>query len=65
MKEAFKGADCAVILANHDGFRFLHPVEIGKLMKHQMLFDTKHCVEHKLWKQSGFKIYCLGAGQEK
>jgi len=30
LKEAFKGADCAVILTNHDEFRFLHPSELGK-----------------------------------
>lgn len=62
LKKAFKGADCAVILANHDEFRFLHPAEIGKLMRCQILYDTRSCVDHNLWKQSGFKVYCLGVG---
>jgi UDP-N-acetyl-D-mannosaminuronic acid dehydrogenase len=64
LKESFRGADCAVILANHDEFRFLHPAEIGKLMKTKVLFDTKHCVDHNLWKQNGFKVYCLGVGNK-
>ena len=62
LKEAFNGADCAVILTNHDEFRFLHPEEIGKLMKIKVLFDTKYCVDHNIWKQNGFKVYCLGVG---
>lgn len=64
LTETFKEADCAVILANHDEFRFLHPVEIGKLMRHQILFDTKCCVDHNFWKQNGFKVYCLGVGSK-
>jgi UDP-N-acetyl-D-mannosaminuronic acid dehydrogenase len=64
LKETFSGADCAVILANHDEFRFLHPAEIGKLMRHQILFDTRFCVDHNLWKRSGFKVYCLGVGNK-
>ena len=62
LKKTFKEANCAVILANHDEFRFLHPAEIGKLMKNKVLFDTRFCVDHNLWRQSGFKVYCLGIG---
>lgn len=62
LKEAFKESDCAVILANHDEFRFLHPSELGKLMRNKVLFDTRYCVDHNLWKRSGFKVYCLGVG---
>lgn len=64
LKESFRGADCAVILANHDEFRFLHPAEIGKLMRDKVLFDTKCCVDHDLWKKNGFKVYCLGVGNK-
>ena len=62
LKEAFEEADCAIILANHDEFRFLHLAEIGKLMRHKILFDTRFCVDHNLWSQSGFKVYYLGGG---
>jgi len=62
LKDAFKGADCAVILTNHDEFRFLHPSELGKLMRNKVLFDTRFCVDHNLWKENGFKVYCLGIG---
>jgi len=62
LKEALNGADCAVILANHDKFRFLHPAELGKLMRNKILFDTRFCVDHNLWKENGFKVYCLGIG---
>lgn len=62
VEDACKGADCVVILSNHNEFRFLHPKEIGKLVRHQILFDTRSCVDHNLWKQNGFKVYCLGMG---
>jgi len=62
LKETFEGADCAVILANHNEFRFLHPVKIGKLMRNKILFDTKYCVDYNLWEKNGFKIYGLGIG---
>jgi UDP-N-acetyl-D-mannosaminuronic acid dehydrogenase len=64
LQEAFSGADCAVILANHDEFRFLHPAEIGKLMRNKVLFDTKYGVDHNIWKQNGFAVYCLGVGSK-
>lgn len=64
LKDAFKGADCAVILTNHDEFRFLHPAEIGKLMKNKVLFDTRFCVDHNFWEKNGFKVYCLGVGSK-
>jgi len=64
LKDAFKGADCAVILANHNEFRFLHPAEIGKLMRNKILFDTRFCIDHNLWKKNGFKVYCLGVGSK-
>jgi len=64
LKEAFEGADCAVILTNHDEFCFLHPSELGKLMRNKVIFDTRFCVDHNLWKQNGFKVYCLGVGQK-
>ncbi len=62
LEDAFKESDCAVILANHDEFRFLHPTKIGKLMRNKVLFDTRFCVDHNLWEESGFKVYCLGVG---
>ena len=62
LEETFKEADCAVILSGHNEFRFLQPVEIGKLMRNKVLFDTKCCVDHNIWKQNGFKVYCLGVG---
>jgi UDP-N-acetyl-D-mannosaminuronic acid dehydrogenase len=64
MKETFEGADCAVILANHDEFRFLHPAEVGKSMRNKVLFDTRFCIDHNLWKKNGFKVYCLGVGDK-
>ncbi len=62
LEETFEGADCAVVLANHNEFRFLHPAKIGKLMRNKVLFDTRFCVDHNFWRQNGFKVYCLGVG---
>ena len=62
IKEAFEDTDCAVVLTDHDEFRFLYPKELAGLMRTRQLFDTRNCMDKQLWEASGFKYYLLGAG---
>jgi len=62
LKEAFKDSDCAVVLADHDEFRFLYPKELAGLMRTRIVYDTRNCLDRKLWELNGFQYYLLGAG---
>ena len=62
LKEAFEGSDCALLLADHDEFRFLYPKELASLMRTRQVYDTRNCLEKKLWEENGFKYCLLGAG---
>ncbi len=59
---AFTGADLALLLADHDEFKFLYPRELGKLMRTRQVLDTRHCLDARLWSEHGFKYCLLGAG---
>ncbi len=62
LKEAFTGSDCAVVLADHDEFRFLYPRELAGLMRTKQVFDTRNCLDGSLWVDNGFIFYLLGKG---
>jgi len=62
LKEAFEGSDCALLLADHDEFRFLYPKELAGLMRTRQVYDTRNCLDKNLWESSGFKYYLLGQG---
>jgi len=62
LSEAFRGSDCALIVSDHEEFKYLHPQELGKLMRRRMVFDTRHCLDHGLWKAHGFAVHVLGVG---
>ena len=64
-KETVAGADCLLLLADHDEFKFLHPLEIGKLMRRPVVFDTRNMINTDLWREYGFEVYCLGRGVVK
>jgi UDP-N-acetyl-D-mannosaminuronic acid dehydrogenase len=63
LEEAFTGSDCAVILADHEEFRYLLPGELGSLMRNQVVFDTRNCLDRNHWEESGFRYYLLGVGE--
>jgi len=62
LKEAFEKSDCAVVLADHDEFRFLYPKELAELMRTKQVFDARNCLDRELWESKGFKYYLLGSG---
>ena len=62
LSEAFRDSDLALIIAGHEEFKFLHPQELGKLMRRRVVVDTRNCLDHGLWRAGGFAVYVLGAG---
>ncbi len=59
---AFSGSDCALLLADHDEFRYLYPRELGKIMRTRLVVDTRGCLEPSLWEENGFAFHLLGSG---
>lgn len=63
LSEAFLDSDLVIIIADHEEYKFLHPQEIGKLMRQKVLIDTRNCLDHNLWRSHGFNVFLLGTGQ--
>lgn len=64
VEEAFSGADLVVLLTDHEKFRDLLPEKLGCLMRKRQLLDTRHFLDHKSWRESGFLVVQLGSGRE-
>ncbi len=62
LMDAFAGSDCAIVLADHDEFRFLYPRQLSTLMRTRQVIDTCCCLDRSLWAENGFNYYLLGAG---
>ena len=60
IEEAFKGSDCVVILADHQEFKYLNPAELGRLMRHRTVIDTRNCLNLQQWSNQGFTTRLLG-----
>ena len=60
LEEAFKDSNMAIILSDHNEYRYLFPDEIGKIMKNKIIYDTRKCIDLEKWSKSGFKTLLLG-----
>jgi UDP-N-acetyl-D-mannosaminuronic acid dehydrogenase len=59
-----KGADCLLILCDHEEYKSLEPAELAALMRGRILYDTRHILAHAAWQAAGFKVRVLGTGSE-
>jgi len=62
LDEAISGADVLLIVTDHTDFRFLAVDELGKRMRNKILFDTRNFLDIGHFKDAGFEVYTLGAG---
>lgn len=60
LKKVVRDADLAVVLTDHNEFKFLDPEEIKPIMKNTIILDTKNCLSTKSWQSHGFMAYTLG-----
>ena len=63
LDEAIMGADCVLILTNHDQFRDLLPDVVGSKMRHRIMIDTRYIANSTQWREAGFLVHTLGIGQ--
>ncbi len=63
LEEAFKGSDCAVVLAEHDEFSYFDPQKCGILMRTSYIIDTKELLDLAKWEKVGFHTRLLGSGR--
>ena len=61
LEPAFNGSDLAVVLANHNEFKYLFPEELGKIMRNRVIYDTRKCINLQEWQKAGFQTALLGA----
>ncbi len=60
IEQTFKEADCVVILADHQEFKYLNPAELGRLMRTRIVIDTRNCLNPQQWLDQGFTVKLLG-----
>lgn len=61
LEDAFYKSDLALILTNHNEFKYLSPDELGNIMTNKIVYDTRKCVDLTKWEKAGFKTLLLGA----
>lgn len=60
---AVEGADCLLLLTDHNEFKNLDPAEVADVMRRKVLVDTRNAVHHADWLAHGFEIHALGVGR--
>jgi UDP-N-acetyl-D-mannosaminuronic acid dehydrogenase len=64
LEEAFMGSDLVLLLADHKEYKYLAASELGALMRHKQLFDTRNCLNHEKWNDAGFNVRVLGKNNQ-
>lgn len=60
LDDAVRGADCFILMADHDEYLFLDPNRVGALMRHRILIDTRNHLDHAAWTAAGYRVFTLG-----
>lgn len=63
IEEALRGADCAVVMTDHDCYRHLDPAALGGLMRNKRILDTRRVLDAPAWRSAGFWVRVLGSGE--
>jgi len=62
LTQCLDGADCLLLLTDHDAYRELDPDEVGQRMRTKQLYDTRDTLDHDAWRAAGFRVRVLGTG---
>ncbi len=65
LQAAVQDASAIVLLTDHEEFRALSPLDVGKRMRARVLIDTRNFFSARLWQAAGFECYTLGRGYGK
>jgi len=63
--DAINKASMIVLLADHEEYKELDPVEVAKKMKGKILLDTRNQLDHSRWRSAGFDVHLLGDGSAR
>lgn len=62
LDNCLQGADCLLVLTDHDVFGELTPAHAARLMRGRLVYDTRNLLDHEAWRLSGFEVRVLGGG---
>lgn len=62
LDNCLQGADCLLVLTDHDVFRELTPAHAARLMRGRLVYDTRDLLDHDAWRFGGFEVRVLGGG---
>jgi UDP-N-acetyl-D-mannosaminuronic acid dehydrogenase len=62
LDNGLQGADCLLVLTDHDEYRHLTPAHAIRLMRGRIVYDTRNVLDHGQWRAAGFSVRVLGGG---
>lgn len=62
--EAVTGADCTVVLTDHDAYRELDPERLTPHVERRVVVDTRAVLDRERWCNAGFRVEVLGDGAD-
>ena len=62
LDEAVNGADCLLLLVDHQPFLALDIAHTRKLMEGHLIIDTRNVPQGRMWQDGGFEVVRLGDG---
>ncbi len=62
LDNGLQGADCLLVLTDHDEYRHLTPAHAIRLMRGRVVYDTRNVLDHGQWRAAGFEVRVLGGG---
>ena len=62
VEEAVSGADCVLLLVDHQPFRDLEAGRIASLVRRRLIIDTQNVPHLGSWQDDGFDVIRLGVG---
>jgi len=63
MEACLAGADCLLLLTDHDEFKDIDPATVREMVRTPLLYDTRNCLDHDAWRSVGFTVHCIGNGR--
>ncbi len=64
VESCLANADCVLLLTDHDEYKNLDPGMSASRMRLPILFDTRNRLDHKAWREAGFRVKVLGRGND-
>jgi UDP-N-acetyl-D-mannosaminuronic acid dehydrogenase len=57
-------ATLILLLVDHDDYKLLDPVVVGRVVSRKRVFDTRNTLDRKKWEAAGFDVHVLGDGSK-